>query len=243
MSMSSQKNRRLGQLGKKEVNKALKRRIHSHNARVSVGSTAVPAAVQATVEKALINEKKKNAHFVDLALANYALDTTGSITLVPTIAQGASQSQRLGKKVLLKSVQIRGHATANSATTVADGAALLVYDRDPTNTLPNITDILNTVHSASFNNDTNSDRFKIVRRWDFPFCGNTTTPSTGKEIHSFDEYVDLRNLPMQFGNVGTGAMGDIKLGALYFVTCGTQAVGTTAANINCGFRTRFISQD
>jgi len=203
-------------------------------------NTHVTPSFQARVDKAVINEKKRNAHFVDLAQATYAMDTTGSITLVATIAQGASQSQRVGKKALYKSCQFRGICTSNTATVVADGACLLVYDRDPTGGLPNITDVLNTVTSASFNNDTNSDRFKIVRRWDFVFCGNTTAPSTGMEVHSFDHFVDMRNMEVQFGNLASGAIGDIKKGALYFITCGGNGPGTTAPVCTMGCRTRFI---
>lgn len=221
-------------------NVRIPKRSRNSTGGTSSASTYVPPAVQAVVDKAVINEKKRNAHFVDLAYATYAMDTTGSITLVATIAQGPSQSQRIGKKAMYKSVQFRGHAQSATSTTLADGAVLLVYDRDPTNTLPNITDILNTVHSASFNNDTNSERFKIVRRWDFTFSGNAATPATGNEIKSFDEYVDMRNLPCQFGNAATGAIGDIKLGALYLVTVGSNVAGATAPVLQCGARTRFI---
>lgn len=200
----------------------------------------VTPAFQGAVAQAVIQEKKRNAHFVDLASATYGCDTTGSITLVATIAQGASQSQRVGKKALYKSVQFRGSIYAGASGTVSDVAILLVYDREPTGLLPGITDILNTVNSKSFNNDTNSDRFKIVRRWDAVLTGNSTAPATGNEIQSFDHYVDLRNLPVLFGNLATGAIGDIKMGALYLVTCGSNALGALAPTLECGARTRFI---
>lgn len=229
----------------KKSSKKKQARVHTNpfvgaQASMAGGKSAVSHAFQGAVAQAVIQEKKRNAHFVDLALASYAMDTTGSITLVATIAQGASQSQRVGKKALYKSCQFRGSVSSGSATTLADGACLLVYDREPTGVLPNITDILNTVSSASFNNDTNSDRFKIVRRWEWELCGNASTPTTGREIQSFDEYVDMRNMEVVFGNLATGAIGDIKKGALYFVTCGTSAPGTAAPNVNMGCRTRFI---
>jgi len=37
--------------------------------------------------------------YVDLAVANYALDTTGSIVLLATVPQGTSVQQRVGKKI------------------------------------------------------------------------------------------------------------------------------------------------
>lgn len=197
---------------------------------------------QQAVVQAINAEKRKNAHFVDLAFANYAFDTTGSIALVATMAQGSSQSQRIGKKAQYKSFQLRGSANANSVGGVNDCAILLVYDRDPTGSLPAITDILNTVSTRSMNNDANSDRFHIIRRWDFILIGNTTTLSTGKEARTIDEYVKFK-FPVQFKAAGTGAIADIAKGAVYLVTVGNNAAGTSAAELGVGIRTRFIDLD
>lgn len=198
---------------------------------------------QRQVQAAVNSVKKRNAHFVDLAAAAYVLDTTGSITLLATIAQGVSDSQRVGKKAAYKSVQVRGSVASGTTATLNDVSLLIVYDREPTGALPNITDILNTANSRSFNNDTNSDRFKIVRRIDKVLIGNSTTPATGVESFNLDEYIDLKGMPIQFGNAGTGAIGDIKKGALYLVTVGNIAAGTAAASATLGFRTRFFDTE
>lgn len=204
------------------------------------GGTSVPARVQAVVDKAIINEKKRNAHYVDLANAAYQLDTTGSVTLIATCAQGASQQQRVGKKGLWKSMQIRGSVYNNTAATINDVAFLIVYDRDPTGSLPAVTAILDSADSRSFNNDSNSERFKIVRRFDFALAGNTTTFLSGASHVDIDTYIDLRSMPVVWGNLATGAIGDIKHGALYLVCVGMNAAGTNAATLACGIRTRFI---
>lgn len=192
------------------------------------------------VKRAVMKEKSKDAGFVDLAGASYATDTTGTITLVATIAQGVSVNQRTGKKAVYKSVQIRGAWNAGTAGTVTDQAAMLVYDRKPTAALPAITDILVAANSRAFLNDVNSDRFQIVRRWDVNLVGNITTPATGRESLNFDEYVDLKKRPVEFNAAATGAIGDIAKGALYFVTVGNAAAGTTAGTVFAAFRTRFI---
>lgn len=188
-------------------------------------------------------QPKKSAGYVDLAYVGYNCDTTGTITLLATIAQGASVSQRIGKKAMYKSLQMRGLISSNATTTVADAAVLIVYDREPTGSMPLITDILNTAHSASFLNDNNSERFKIVRRFDFTLTGNATTPATGNEATSVDEYIDLKGLPVQFKSAATGAIGDLAVGALYLVTVGNIVAGTAAAQAALGFRTRFYDVD
>ncbi|AUM61727.1 capsid [uncultured virus] len=182
----------------------------------------------------------KESGFVDLAQASYALDTTGSITLIATVAQGASVSQRVGKKIVLKSLQSRGFCNNNSAGVVNDVAFLIVYDKRPTGSLPAVTDVLNTVSSASFNNDANSGRFMILKRCDFILNGTSATTMGDGPSDSTDFYLNLRNLPTVFKAAGTGAIGDIEQGALYLITVGSNTAGTTAATLAVGFRTRFV---
>jgi len=192
------------------------------------------------VKAAVMKEKSKDAGYVDLAVATYALNTTGSITLVATIAQGVSVNQRVGKKAVLKSLQMRGVVQADTTSTVPSGALILVYDRKPTNALPAITDVLVSASSYAFLNDVNSDRFQIVRRWNYAFIGNITTPATGQEQFLVDEFVDLKKRAIEFNAAGTGAIGDIAKGALYLISVGNTAAGTADANAVVGFRTRFI---
>lgn len=188
----------------------------------------------------LATAANKESGYVDLAVATRNLDTTGSITLVATIAQGAGVQQRVGKKVQYLSCQLRGFVASGSACVVALGTIMLVYDKRPTGALPAITEVLVTIDSRSMNNDDNSGRFRILRRWDFSFSGNTTTPATGTEMQQVMEYVDLKKLPAVYKAVGTGAIGDIEQGALYLITVGDRAAGTGAASSSVGIRTRFI---
>lgn len=177
--------------------------------------------------------------YVDLAVASYALDTTGSITLVATIAQGTTVNQRIGKKAMLKSIQCRGFMNANTTAITNDVAYILVYDRRPTGSLPAITDVLVAANATSFNNDNNTGRFKILKRVDTQLIGNSTTPATGQEIHSEDWFLKV-NRRIIFKAAGTGAIGDIEEGAIYLVTVGVVAAGTAAATLTCSFRTRFV---
>ena len=44
----------------------------------------------------------KETGYIDVAAADYVLDTTGSVTLLNTVAQGAAVTQRVGKKIVMK---------------------------------------------------------------------------------------------------------------------------------------------
>jgi len=178
--------------------------------------------------------------YVDVTGGTYNLDTTGSVTLLNTVAQGASVNQRVGKKVALKSLQIRGHARNNSTATDNDVAYLIVYDKRPRGALPTMTDFFNTAASSSMNNDDNSGRFSILKRVDFTLIGSAANQYTSVSAVSSDFFLDLKGLPTVYESAGTGAIGDIEQGALYLVTIGQVAAGTAAAALTGTFRLRYF---
>lgn len=177
--------------------------------------------------------------FVDLAAATYALNTTGSVTLIATVAQGVSVNTRVGKKIVWKSLQARGFVAADTATATASFSYAIVLDKRPQNALPVLTDIFTAANSLAFNNDANSGRFRILKRVDGVVCGNITAPATGLEILPGDFFLDLKGIKCEFGAAGTGAIGDIATGALYLCTMGATAAGTADCNYTVGFRARF----
>jgi len=187
---------------------------------------------------AVVRNNVNDRGFVDLASAGYACDTTGSVTLIATIAQGASVNQRVGKKVMYASIQIRGRFSAGATATLNDVAMIIVYDKRPTGALPAITDVLIGISATAMNNDDNSGRFQIVRRYDHILLGNVTTPATGRESVQADDFIKFRR-PLVCKSTNTGAIGDIEEGALYAITVGSAAAGATAATLTASYRVRF----
>lgn len=183
--------------------------------------------------------------YVDLAVAAYACDTTGSVTLLNTVAQGTAVTQRVGKKISMKGLQVRGYSANGTTAVFNDTAWLIVYDKRPTGSLPAVTDILVTATSTSMNNDNNAGRFTILKRVDRVLLGNTTVQAavanaiTDICAISEDCYLDLKGKETIFKAAATGAIGDIEQGALYLVTVGSNAAGTTAASLTVAFRLRF----
>ena len=108
---------------------------------------------------AAVGEKKT----IDLATANYACDTTGSVTALNLVATGTDYTDRIGRKILMKSVNLIGTIVPQDTTVSANlSRVMLVYDKQPTGALPVITDILNTSNSLSQINLNNRDRFVIL---------------------------------------------------------------------------------
>jgi len=208
-------------------------RVLGNNAMVMNVPNYQPALRRATPQE---------VNYVDLIQANYGFNTTGTITLLATIAQGASVNQRIGKRAYYKSLLIRGYIQALSASVFNDVSILIIYDKRPTGAMPAITDILTMVSPTAFMNDNNTGRFEVIRRLNYMLVGNTASPTTGQEAISVDEYIRLKRRPITFESAGTGAIGDIDSGALYMVTVGNNTSGTAAANSNLSFRVRFTEQ-
>lgn len=188
--------------------------------------------------------------YVDLAAANYNCDTTGTVTLIPVIAQGAGESQRIGRQVTLRSLECRGFFLNNSTAITNDVRMMIVWDKQPNKALAAVTDILNSASVNSFNNDQNKRRFKVLKNCDEVLCGNSLTAGQNNDstCKDADFYIKLGNgkrkkgLISEFGTAGTGAIGDITTGALLLVTVGSTAAGTAACTLTAGFRVRYTDE-
>lgn len=181
------------------------------------------------------------ANFVDVALGTYQCNTTGSIAHINIVPRGASQSERVGKKIQMKSLQTRGIVGSDTGTAISQAAYMIVYDRRPGGVLPAITDILNTISPNSFLNDAASARFKILYRWSNVNVGNSGTPNTDKTAFNIDSYMKFKGKSrfVSYANLGTGAIGDVDEGALYLVTVGGNVLGLTDSTAQLGFRLRY----
>lgn len=177
----------------------------------------------------------RNTGYVDFptggGLEVFPLNTTGKIKHVNVVPQGSSQSQRIGKKIALKGFQIRGFATNNATSIGSLCSVIFVYDKRPTLVLPAITDVLVAANSTSLNNRVNSDRFSIMRRWDWYMNGSATdgetTANTGA---AFCQYIKVpkKYRKCVFQAVGDGAIGDVAIGAVYMISVGNLADGADA---------------
>lgn len=173
-----------------------------------------------------------------------ALNTTGTIFLMNTVAQGASVNQRVGKKIQLKSIQLRGIVNSDTTTVISQYTCCIIRDSRPTGALPAITDIFVTISPLSMLNDANSARFSVIWRHDGMLIGENITSGVNLNpslAHNVNEYIKIRKAHKQvvYKAAGTGAIADIDEGAFYFVAFGGNAAGTAdgVGNFNC--RTRY----
>lgn len=191
----------------------------------------------------------------DIPTTTYQVNTTGSITLLAIPVTGADFNARIGRKIKLRSLFIRGRVQLEVDATLAavsvtgqQARCMIVYDLQPNGAAPAITDILNTADPASQLNLNNRDRFRVLYDREFPFdpYQSITTATQaqlcwGRTLHNVKLYKKL-NHEMIFNAVNGGTVADIASGALYMVWIGSAAAASNG-DVNAIVSTRVRYSD
>jgi len=159
----------------------------------------------------MMTEKK----VVDIGNGNFGINSVGTITAINLIQTGSSYYQRVGRKINMTSVEIRGSIFSAGATPTAETARLMIlYDKQPNGAFPAIGDILldqpaGTTNLQASINIANKSRFVFIRDQFF-----TIDPGVGQE-YILKLYAKGR-WETEYGS-NAGNIGDIKTGALYML--------------------------
>lgn len=179
------------------------------------------------------------------AAPSVQVNTTGSFTLLNAPVPGTGYNNRIGRKIAVRSVYIRGYIAVEAALT--SGSTLLLnaqscrmilfIDWQPNGAAPAVTDLLVSANVADQINPNNRDRFKIladkVYKFD-PYIVSTTATqscaSTNNQIYNIKKYKRMRLETIY--NAGTaGTVADITTGALYLFFLGSNAAGANADSV------------
>ncbi len=148
--------------------------------------------------------------------------TTGEDILIDSvvkIAQGVTESARIGRKCTVKSINWRFEillATTAVAANTSDIARIIVYlDKQANGATAAVTDILESADYQSFNNLTNKGRFFTLMDRTYALSasagsgrGTADTLSYG-EVQVQDSFFKKLTVPIEF-SAGTGAIGEIR---------------------------------
>jgi len=176
------------------------------------------------------DEKK----FVDTEI-NGDITTTGIVTPINLIATGTDFFERIGRKVLIKSFQVRSFMGLENINNASGVRLMLVYDKQTNGALPAIGDILGIPIASNpfvaMLNLNNRDRFVIL--WDKIY-----RMDLGSGIVTvLKKYKKLSHETVFSGT--TAAIGSIATGGLYLVQIGSVAAGTTDVDQSSVVRIRF----
>lgn len=173
--------------------------------------------------------------FVDTNIAGGATGITiGVQGLLNGLVPGSNASQRIGRKVVMKSVYLR-YRIQLAATTVGGGKMrlMLVYDKQSNAAAPAITDILLTNNWTSPNNLSNRDRFTVL-------CDHISDCiSVGGDFLASGEIYKKVNLETFFNAGVAGTIGDITSGSLYLLYGNSGTFTTAQPTIDYDTRIRY----
>ena len=129
--------------------------------RLSLAASRVVFVEALSLRRALLGMMEKKV--VDTASASYACDTTGSVTLLNSMAQGSDFTNRIGRKYTNVAVQLEGFlGPQDNSIGTTKCRVMLIYDSQPNGALPAIADVLTASTSNAFMNLNNRDRFKVL---------------------------------------------------------------------------------
>ena len=183
---------------------------------------------------------------VDFVLTQASItNTTGTnanIQTVNLITTGSGSFNRIGRKVQLQSIRLKGWITlaqppssALQAGTVIRMA--LVLDKQPTGTVPAFDAIFGWTDQVAAEASTmfapprydNMERFTVLRDkcMDInPGTSGTLAGTAAQTELSFDEYIPLKDLPVTYGGQSSPCtIADISTNALYLVWRSANATG------------------
>lgn len=190
--------------------------------------------------------------YIDATVTSAFVSTTASIDHISAITQGPGAIQRIGSKVLIRSIQCKGCFRQENAV---DGAVslnsppqsirlLVIIDKQPNGATPAITDVLESNSVFSPINMAYRDRFIVVKDKLLTLGGVATTATAnqisygGECIKNINFYKKLRFV-MTFANVATGTIADVRTNALHWIMLGQTASGESDATFSGFVRVRF----
>jgi len=154
--------------------------------------------------------------FHDLDIDDAVVASSGSIAQASCniIAQGTTESTRLGRKLTIKSINWRFQVTLPELDAVADPGpvdavrVILYLDKQANGATAAVTDILESADFQSFNNLANKSRFRTLmdRTYAINYSnlasdGAGVVSSAGENIQ--DSFFKKCNIPIEYDNTGT----------------------------------------
>lgn len=196
-------------------------------------STAAKALSIARSVKAIVNSEKKT---FDTNLTGF-IDLSGTLSGLTNIAQGDDYTQRNGRSILVKSLQIIGNYQVNpdsSANPYALVRFILFIDNAFTGVAARVDDVLGTggnVNSLRNPEPAMMKRFHIL--WDKQFKMTKEASTRYKRLDMFKKL----NHHVKYDGTDSD---DYSTGALFLLRISDQASGITSApQENLNIRVRF----
>lgn len=164
--------------------------------------------------------------FLDTAISVAPIDSTYEViqNCLNVIPQGATESQRIGRKVVVKSIQMRHICTYVPAADTQGSTGIvvcLVLDKQANGAAPGITDIFTTNSAVTaMINLANSERFVVLKRFAFTMAAQAGVQGAFARADYLIDYYKKLDIPLEFDQT-SGALTTVKSNNLLLVAGST----------------------
>lgn len=167
--------------------------------------------------------------FLD-TINSFTFDTTGEVPAtgqLNLIPQGTGEQERIGRKVHLKSIHMRGTISPNPATWSGGSMLrlLLVQDKQCNGaaaTYSGVNGVLENDVISQFRNLENIDRFIIHKDWYIPLNAKAGVSGAWAPVVKEIEFHKKLDIPIEFDStVTTGALTSIRSNNLFLLARST----------------------
>jgi len=183
----------------------------------------------------------REVKFFDTNLS-FLVDTTGEVpatgqlTLIP---QGVTQSQRIGRECVIKSIVVKGVCQLQPGALAGQDVARvrLMLDTQCNGAAAAVTDVLVSADmSISLTNMSNSKRFRCLKEWNFVFNATAgAVAALAPQIKNWEFYKKC-NIPVEYSGT-TGAITEIRSNNLFLLAgCSTATDDTISVAGTCRLR-------
>lgn len=206
-------------------------------ARSNSGAAKKPAQ-----KRAYFGRQPGEVKFFDTATsftfdATAEVPATGQLVLIP---QGVTESTRVGRKCVVKSVQGRwdiSYAPGAGASALTTVSLYLIQDKQTNGAAAAAADVfLAGTLSQAMHNLSNADRFVVLKKWNIvlqPMAGATTAYNN---VMKHVEFFKKCNIPLEFSSTA-GAITELKSNNIFLLAgaYSTDDLVTCAGNVRVRF--------
>lgn len=170
--------------------------------------------------------------------------TINNLTIVP---EGNGESDRIGRKICVKKIHIKGVLKLDPATAAASTAdyviCQIVQDTQTNGAAFVATDLIETDEFKQFRNLANSTRFKVLWKKVYTLRASGAAPSGaalvfGEDVRSLNANVNC-SVDIEYDNSATtGAIGTVRTNNLYWVTQSSDGTCGITANARIRYTDR-----
>ncbi len=183
--------------------------------------------------------------FHDVNADDAVIANTGSIlTSLTLIAQGVTESTRVGRKCTIRSISWRGDITLPTTATAAETGdvvrMMLILDTQANGDVPVTADILQTGVIYSYMFLANSTRFKVLKTFWLTMSspagsgrGSTDTLSYAERFKRF-AFFKRCNIPIEYSGT-TGVLTEIKSNNLIIFTISRSGFASLISKVRLRF--------